>query len=72
MTVNFLNSLIGKTVEYDFGGSNPLRLNVSDVKRTPWSWTDEDDVEHTTYNYAISENGWSWYTVVENNIEVIA
>lgn len=72
MTVfEYLNSLIGKTVEYDFGGSNPLRLNVSHVKRTPWNWSDEDGVEHTAYTYAISENGWSWYTANRTNVTEI-
>lgn len=72
MNVEFLHSLIGKTVEYDFGGSNPLKLNVRFVKSTPWTWTDEDGTKHTAHTYAISEDGWSWYTVVKNNVEVIA
>lgn len=67
----FFESLVGKTVEYYFGGFNPLLMNVSKVNETPWNWTDEDGVEHTSITYSISENGWSFYAVTVNNVKVI-
>jgi len=69
---NHLSSLVGKTVEYEFGGSNPLVLTVTGCKKTPWNWTDEEGVEHTSYTYAISEDGWSWYTVDSVNTTIIS
>ena len=68
----FLQSLIGKTVEFDYGGSKPLKLKVVSVKTTPWNWIDDDGIERTSRTCAISEEGWSWYTINENNVKVIS
>lgn len=63
----FVETLVGKTIRYD----DLFNMTVKEVRETPWSWTDEDGDDHTSYSYAISENGWSWYIVGINNVEVI-
>lgn len=71
MMKNDLNSIVGKLVEYDFGGSNPLVMNVTHTKKTPYTWIDEDDIERTAYTYAISDGGLSYYTVCSVNTTII-
>jgi hypothetical protein len=66
-----VDSIVGKTVEYDFGGSNPLVMNVTHTKKTPWNWTDDDGFEQTSYTYSISENDTSYYTVCSVNTTII-
>lgn len=72
MVRNDINSIIGKTVEYNFGGTKPLVMTVTHAKASPWTWTDDDGIEQTAYNYSISEGGTSYYTVCSVNTTIVS
>lgn len=63
-------SIVGETVEYDYGGMAPLKFTVTDVRKNI-SQVDVDGEPTEIVSYAVQGNGHAYFGVSPNNIKVI-
>jgi hypothetical protein len=64
-------SVLGLTVEYDYGGTQKLKFKVGAIKKQPWYWVDGAGVKHESSVVLIGSDVEAFYVVGASNVRII-